>query len=335
MAGAIFINYRRSLNVKDAQLLQRSLESHFGKKGVFLDVSGLEGGDHWLHALERQVDVSAAMVALIGSDWIDAKDEKGQRRLENPYDFVRFEISRAFLRGIPVLPVLIDGARMPDVTELPSHLAQLTFSQAMLLRSESVKDDADKIARRLRDLIMTAKPRRAVPVWLAGLSVAATLAGGIVIGPSVLKWVDLPILGVDPSLIDAMRQMKIQVDTELKRRSAAELEAQKLREELRTLDGKRLKQLQDANAALEAALRDKFEAQRRVAEVVKERDDLAQVASAKEEEQRSAARQARIQAAEDKAAVRRKPEEKASVGQAAPAPRPPSSSGNATAVGGL
>ena len=60
MAGKIFINYRRSLNLVEAQLLKKVLQRHFGKAGVFLDVSGLEGGQHWLHALEAQVDAAAA-----------------------------------------------------------------------------------------------------------------------------------------------------------------------------------------------------------------------------------------------------------------------------------
>lgn len=110
MAGGVFINYRRSLNLTNAQLLQKALQRHFGQKGVFLDVSALDGGDHWLHTLEKQVDASAAMVALIGPGWAAITDEKGNRRLDNPNDFVRFELARAFSRPIPVLPVLIDGA---------------------------------------------------------------------------------------------------------------------------------------------------------------------------------------------------------------------------------
>ena len=69
MAGKIFINYRRSLNLVEAQLLKKVLQRHFGKDGVFLDVSGLEGGQHWLHALEAQVDAAAAMVSLIPKGW--------------------------------------------------------------------------------------------------------------------------------------------------------------------------------------------------------------------------------------------------------------------------
>ena len=159
MANKIFINYRRALNLKDAQLLEKILQRKFGAGKVFLDTSGLEGGKHWLHTLEAQVDASSAMVSLIGQGWADARDESGARRLDNPDDFVRFEIARAFSRKIPVLPVLIDGAAMPDKNDLPNNLLPLLFVQAMPFRALTTNDDGEKIANRLAALIEEAKPR--------------------------------------------------------------------------------------------------------------------------------------------------------------------------------
>jgi hypothetical protein len=184
MAGKIFINYRRKLNLVEAQLLQKVLQRHFGKARVFVGISGLEGGEHWLHTLERQVDASAAMVSLIGEVWADVKDEKGARRLDNPHDFVRFEIARAFARKIPVLPLCLDRAEMPGGADLPPNLLELASRQAMPLRRESFDDDGDKIARRLRDLIAEAR-HRGVPRWAFGVSAAALLAAGIAAGPAV------------------------------------------------------------------------------------------------------------------------------------------------------
>ena len=61
------------------------------------------------------------LLALIGPGWIDASDPKtGRRRLENPSDFVRIEIAAALARDIPVVPVLLDGAPMPDATSCPT-----------------------------------------------------------------------------------------------------------------------------------------------------------------------------------------------------------------------
>jgi hypothetical protein len=50
------------------------------------------------------------LIALVGKHWLSATDEEGKRRLDQPEDFVRLEVAAALKRGIPVIPVLLDGA---------------------------------------------------------------------------------------------------------------------------------------------------------------------------------------------------------------------------------
>lgn len=209
-ANAIFINYRRSLSLKDARLLQKALEHSLGLKQVFLDVDGVGGGDHWLHTLERQVDASAAMVVLIGEGWIGALNDKGQRRIDDPNDFVRFEIGRALSRGIPVLPALIDGAEMPPLAQFPQALAPLTFLQAMPLRMRSFDEDADKIGRRLRFLIEQARPRGPRP-WQVGALAALALALGVISIP-LLNRLGMPMPLLEPRTSQAqITELRAQV----------------------------------------------------------------------------------------------------------------------------
>ncbi|MGO9483548.1 MAG: formylglycine-generating enzyme family protein [Rhodomicrobium sp.] len=250
MAGKIFINYRRSLNLVEAQLLQKVLQRHFGKAGVFLDVSGLEGGQHWLHTLEGQVDASAAMVSLIAKGWTGLTDERGQRRLDNPDDFVRFEIARAFSRKIPVLPLRLNGADMPGVADLPLNLVQLAFQQAMHLRGETFDDDADKIAGRLKELI--APPSRKLPYWAAGAIAATALLAGLAAGPSVLTGLRIIDPITDPGLRAELEQSQ--------KRAAAEEAARK-----------------EAEAKYAAAQRERDQAQA-AASSAKERADRAEAA---------------------------------------------------------
>jgi hypothetical protein len=65
------------------------------------------------------------LLAVIGKDWLSSKDEQGNRRLENPEDFVRTEIGAAFKYGKRVIPVLVGGASMPKATDLPPDLHSL------------------------------------------------------------------------------------------------------------------------------------------------------------------------------------------------------------------
>ena len=229
MAGKIFINYRRLLNFKEAQLLEQALQQRFGKSRVFLDTSGIEEGDEWLHKLEAQVDASDAMVALIGHGWAAVPDGNGGRRLDNPDDFVRIEIARAFSRKIPVLPVLIDGASMPDVPELPKNLLPLLFIQAIQFRSGNAEDDSKKIAKRLRKLIK--KRRRGRPdIWVAGASAAAGIAAGLAAGITFGPWALLTVFGIIPpgtnEAVRAKLEAASKVEWELEASRKAHLEAE-------------------------------------------------------------------------------------------------------------
>jgi hypothetical protein len=83
----------------------------------------------FVEALERQLDVCDAMVALIGSRWLNESDETDGRRLDNPSDWVRMELEAAFARGVRIIPVLVDGAAMPRESELPDSLKLLARRQ--------------------------------------------------------------------------------------------------------------------------------------------------------------------------------------------------------------
>jgi hypothetical protein len=77
------------------------------------------------------VDSCAVLIALIGPKWLTIADEDGQRRLDNPDDFVRFEIQSALERCVRVIPVLVDGARAPRRQQLPADLQKLARLNAL------------------------------------------------------------------------------------------------------------------------------------------------------------------------------------------------------------
>jgi formylglycine-generating enzyme required for sulfatase activity len=181
VAGKIFINYRRGEDQKDAQHLATLLGRQFGDKRIFIDVRGIDGGDQWLHTLEKQVAASDAMIALIGKGWLELKDDEGNRRLDNAHDFVRFEISQALQRNIPILPVLLDGAQMPKAAQLPPNIIGLLGIQATRLRSESVVLDSEAIARQLKGMVARRRSP-GIPAWAAAAGGVIILAVGVAVG---------------------------------------------------------------------------------------------------------------------------------------------------------
>ena len=76
------------------------------------------------------------LLAVIGPRWLAAEDDA--RRLDDPQDWVRLEIEAAMKREVRIIPVLVDGARMPSAGELPPSLRGLARRQAVTLSPESL-----------------------------------------------------------------------------------------------------------------------------------------------------------------------------------------------------
>jgi hypothetical protein len=136
-------------------------------------------GVDFVSYLESQVAVCDVFLAVIGPNWLDAKDENGNRRIENPEDFVSVEIAAALGRDIRVIPVLVDGARMPKAADLPDSLKPLVRRNAVEVRNVQFGRDAEALAKKVRDALKfeTTENRR----WrvAAAGAIALLLAGSI------------------------------------------------------------------------------------------------------------------------------------------------------------
>ena len=129
--GRIFISYRRQETAWPARQLYEVLVARFGAASVFKDVDDIEPGDDFVDRITDAVAACDVLLALIGPQWLTMTDDKGRRRLDNPEDFVRLEVKAALSRNVRVVPILVDGARMPPAEELPDDLAAITRRQAV------------------------------------------------------------------------------------------------------------------------------------------------------------------------------------------------------------
>jgi tetratricopeptide (TPR) repeat protein len=132
----LFISYRRSDSEAYAGRLYDRLVAEFGKDQVFKDVDSIPVGADFRAHLQAVIGECRALLAIVGTHWIDARDERNVRRLENGDDFVRIELEMALARGIPVIPVLVSGATMPSEAQLPASLAALAYRQATQVRPD-------------------------------------------------------------------------------------------------------------------------------------------------------------------------------------------------------
>ena len=131
--GRVFISYRREETAYPAGWLYDRLANQYGGGQVFKDVDSIELGDDFVEVITRAVGFCDVLLALIGDEWLTITDEEGRRRLDDPDDFVRLEIEAALARKVRIIPILVDGARMPTDEELPDSLDRLARRQALEL----------------------------------------------------------------------------------------------------------------------------------------------------------------------------------------------------------
>jgi TIR domain len=192
-AERIFISYRRADSGGWARSLHDNLEERLGPGRAFRDVT-MEGGMDFHEHVESLLDRCDVLLAVIGKTWTTITDAGGRRRLDDPEDLVRREIARALQRpDVQVIPVLVDGARMPTEHELPPDLAPLARRQACELSDLRWDFDVDNLARRLRVLLREKPPRRLPGARAVGAVAAVVLvaAAVLVLGP-LLKPQDAP-----------------------------------------------------------------------------------------------------------------------------------------------
>ena len=148
MTENIFLSYRRDDSRGYTNAIYTMLEYHFDSDQIFMDVDTLVPGSNFVQCLQDAVEACDIFLAIIGLRWENIEDKKGVRRLENPEDFVRIEIAHALKRGIPVIPILVDGAEMPFSENLPDNLKELALHHAFSI-GDHMRSDMQRLIKAL------------------------------------------------------------------------------------------------------------------------------------------------------------------------------------------
>lgn len=162
-SGRVFISYRRQDSAAYAGRLYDRMADRFGDRHVFMDVDSIEPGVDFEAAIEEAVGSCQVVLALIGREWLTATNDEGRRRLDDPGDIVRLEIEAALSRDIRIIPILLDGTRMPQRGELPRTLEALSRRNAFRLEHESFRPEVNRLLE-LVEHSMSSSSRASVPV---------------------------------------------------------------------------------------------------------------------------------------------------------------------------
>jgi hypothetical protein len=150
MAGKIFISYRRDDSRYQARMIYDAFARGLPRENIFMDVDTIAPGVDFVRVLEGWVSQCEALLVLMGPHWSNSTDPKTRkRRLDNSKDYVRIEIRGALSRDIPVVPILLDGAELPDETELPDDIKPLLNRHAEYVDFRTFDTDVQRLIKKL------------------------------------------------------------------------------------------------------------------------------------------------------------------------------------------
>jgi TIR domain len=225
----VFICYRRQDSAEAALRVYRLLSEALGDDRVFMDLT-IPAGEDFVEWIKKKIGAAGVVIPVIGPTWLAVDSTTGRRRIDDPKDILRNEITGPLERGLAMLPVLAGGAQMPGEDELPPDLARLARINALELRTDAFFQISDeRLVQRVTDLLGETKssqlselselsqpsqptpppPRVPASVIATGLSGVALLAVGLVLLWDRYITPDFPSLPVEPGVFTALAPLGI------------------------------------------------------------------------------------------------------------------------------
>src|SRR5262249_19690049 len=111
----VLISYRREDSQGITGRIFDRLVAHYGREAIFWDVDSVPLGVDFREYIADILDHSEIILVVVGDHWLGS----GRNRLVEPTDNVRIEVETALQKKVPVVPLLVGGAAMPHVEDLP------------------------------------------------------------------------------------------------------------------------------------------------------------------------------------------------------------------------
>lgn len=171
----VFLNYRREDSAGIAGRLFDRLCVELGREKVFRDQDTLVPGADFAKVIADQVASCDALIAVIGKDWLNARDADGHRRLDHPDDFVKAEIREALARDKLVIPALVEGASLPKAADLPPDIAALAGRNAIEISDSRFAYDTERLIRAVQAHTDGHQDPRSHPTGFVALRIGQTI----------------------------------------------------------------------------------------------------------------------------------------------------------------
>jgi hypothetical protein len=143
----IVISYRRQDSNDIARRIYEQLKANYGAKSVYIDIESIQpSADYRVH-IRQTLERALVMLTVIGTEWAGGRAD-GSARIFEPDDPVRDEVETMLANRRAVMPVLVNGARMPTATEVPDSLRPFRYLHAIAVRSgDEFSSDINRLFR--------------------------------------------------------------------------------------------------------------------------------------------------------------------------------------------
>ncbi len=180
----IFISYRRADASGHAGRIFDRLNARFPNR-VLLDVR-IPAGVNFVEWIDEQISSCRIFIELIGNEWATITDANGKRRLDDPKDRVRGEICTALRRSatqnqkLSVIPILVEGAAMPESEALPEDIAAISLHNALIVTEIDFDHDIQRLINQL-DAIFASDGLLLKPIWRRPVFMVGTVVSILIL----------------------------------------------------------------------------------------------------------------------------------------------------------
>jgi hypothetical protein len=124
-----------------------------------MDLDSIPPGADCEQHIRQEIQICDLVLVMIGDNWLDEAPDGGGRRIDQPDDFVRLEIESALASPrVRVIPVLVEGARMPQPAQLPDGIRSLTRYNALELDDRRWSADVGRLAATIASMTRRIEP---------------------------------------------------------------------------------------------------------------------------------------------------------------------------------
>ena len=156
----VFISYRRSDCQSQANGLHDGLRHRLTDARIFMDIDSIPPGADFEEHIRNEIEQCSVVLVLIGDEWLEPRPGSDVRRIDEANDFVRLEVESSLgAEHVRVIPVLVEGARMPAPEELPDSIRRLARLNAFELSDSRWSSDIERLTEQLRKLGAPPFPR--------------------------------------------------------------------------------------------------------------------------------------------------------------------------------